>query len=99
MNNKQIQDNQPMDTAIIFRGHNKYSNKHTLYIKIMKAMKNLESDDAVTDKQQRILSELQRCNKFRWTIMNKRHTYTDGQTNHPSVFTDGLIIVVKKPFL
>ena len=29
--------------------------------------------------------------------MNEQHTYTDG--NNPSVFTDGLIIVVKKPFL
>ena len=29
--------------------------------------------------------------------MNKRHTYTDG--NNPRVYTDGLIIVVKKPFL
>ena len=31
--------------------------------------------------------------------MNKRRTYTDGQTNQPTVFTDRLIIVVKKPFL
>ena len=99
MNNKQIQDNRPMDATIIFRGHNKYSNKHTLYVKIMKAMKKLESDDAVTDEQQSILSELQQYNNFGWTIMNKRHTYTDGQTNHSSVFTDGLIIVIKKPFL
>ena len=51
MNNKHIQDNRLMDAAIIFRGYNKYSNKHTLYVKIMKAMKKLESDDAVTNKQ------------------------------------------------
>ena len=42
---------------------------------------------------------MQRYDNFGWTIMNKRHTYTDGQTNHPCAFTDGLIIVVKKPFL
>ena len=30
INNKQIQDNRPMDVAIIYRGHNKHSNKNTL---------------------------------------------------------------------
>ena len=98
MNNRQIQDNRPMDVAIIFRGHNKYSNKHTLYVKIMKAMKKLETDEAVTEEQQIVLTKLLRYNNYGRTIMNKRHTYTNRQTNHPSVFTDGLIIVVKKPF-
>ena len=97
MNNKQIQDNRPMDAVIIFRGHTKYSNKQTLYVKIEKVMEKLETDEAVTEEQQIILTKLLRYNNYRWTIMNKRHTFTD--RNHPSVFIDGLIIVVKKPFL
>ena len=97
MNSKQIQENRPTDAAIIFRAHNKGSNKHTLFVKINKAMKNLETEEAITNKQQIVLTELLRYNNYGWTIMNKRHTYTDG--NNPSVFTDGLIIVVKKPFL
>ena len=86
-----------MDAAIIFRAYNKWSNTHTLFVKIKKAMKNLVTEEAVTNKQQIVLTELQRYNNCGWTIMNKRHTYTDG--NNPSVFTDGLIIIVKKPFL
>ena len=97
MNNKKIQDNQSMDAAIIFRGHNKYSNKHTLYVKIKKAMKKLETDEEVTKEQLIVLTKLLRYNNYGWTIINKRHTYTDG--NHPSVFTDGLIIIFRKPFL
>ena len=88
-----------MNAAIIYLGHTKYDNKRTLYVKIKKALKQLALDNKVTKEQQSVLSEMQRYNNFGWTIMNKRHTYTDGQTNHPSVFTDGLIIVVKKPFL
>ena len=99
MNNKQIQDNRPMDAAIIFRAHNKYSNKYSLYVKIKKATEKLETDEAVTDKQQSVLTKLLWYDNHGYTIMNKRHTYTDGQINHPSVYTDGLIIVVKKPFL
>ena len=99
INNKQITDNRPMDAAIIFRGHYKYGNKHVLYVKIMKALKKLEMDKDVTDKQQKVLKELQRHDNYGWTIMNKRHSYTDGQPNHPRIFTDGLIIVVKNPYL
>ena len=40
-----------MDAAIIFLGHNKYSNKHTLYVKIKKAIKKLETDEVVTEEQ------------------------------------------------
>ena len=99
MNNKQIQDNRPMDAAIIFRGHNKYSNKNTLYVKIMKALKKLEMDDDVSREQKSVLSELQRHDTFGWTIMNKRHSYTNGQENYQRISTDGLIIIVKKPYL
>ena len=28
MNNKQIDDNRPMDAVIIYKGHYKYGNKH-----------------------------------------------------------------------
>ena len=59
----------------------------------------METDEEVTEEQQSVLSEMQRYDNFGWTIMNKRHTYTDGQSNHHSVFTDGLIIAVKKTFL
>ena len=86
-----------MDAAVIFQAHNKWSNKHVLFVKITKAMKRLETEEAVTEEQQLVLTELLRDNNYGWTIMNKRHTYTDG--NNPRVFTDGLIIVVKKPFL
>ena len=47
-----------MNVAIIYQGHNKYSNKNTLYVKIMKALKKLEMDEDVTDKQQKVLSKL-----------------------------------------
>ena len=86
-----------MDAAVIYRAHKRWSNKHVIYVKVTKAMKRLETEKAVTKEQQLILTELLRKNNYGWTIMNKRHTYTDG--NNPKVFTDGLIIVVNKPFL
>ena len=64
MNIKQIQDNRPMDAAIIYRGHNKYSNKNTLYVKIKKALKQLQSDNKVTEEQQSVLSKMQRHANF-----------------------------------
>ena len=79
MNNKQIQDNQQMDAAIIYQGDNKYSNKKPLHVKIMKALKKLEIDSDVIKEQQSVLSEMQQHDNFEWTIMNKRHSYTDGQ--------------------
>ena len=99
LNNKQIQKNRAMDATIIFQGHNKYDNRHALYGKIMKALNHLELDDDVTTKQQQVLTELRRQNNFGWTIKNKRHSYTDGQPNNDRCFTDGLIIVVKKPYI
>ena len=60
-------------------------------------MKKLETEEAVTKEQQIVLTELLWYNNYGWTIMNKQHTYTDG--NKTSVFTEGLNIVVKKPFL
>ena len=42
---------------------------------------------------------MQRFDSYGWIIMSKRHSYTDGHTNHSRIFMDGLIIVVKKPFL
>ena len=86
-----------MDVAIIVRGHNKYDNRNTLYVKIMKALNKLEMDDDVTTEQQKVLSELRQHDIFEWMIMKKRHSYTDGQPNHKRIFTDRLIIVVKKP--
>ena len=62
-------------------------------------MKQLETDKNVTEEQQNVLTEMQRFDNFGWTIMSKRHSYTDGHTNHPRVFTDGLVIIVKNPFL
>ena len=97
MHSKQISDNRPMDAAVIFRGHKRWSNKHVIYKKINKAMKKLETEKAITEEQQLVLTELLKDNNYGWTIMNKRHTYTDGR--HARVYTDGLIIVVKKPFL
>ena len=88
-----------MDAVIIFRGHNKYDNKNTLYGKIMKAIKILDMDNDVTTKQRKVLSELQQDANFGCTIMNKRHSYTDRQPNYPHIFTDGLIIIVKTPYL
>ena len=86
-----------MDAAVIFRAHKRWSNKHVLYVKITNAMKILETEEAVIAEQQLVLTELLKDNNYGWTIMNKRHTYTDGR--HARVYTDGLIIVVKKPFL
>ena len=88
-----------MDAAIIFRGHIKYDKKNTLYVKIMKVLNKFDMDDDVTSEQQKVLSELQRHDNLGWTIMNKRHSYTDGQPNHEQIFADGLIIVVKTPYL
>ena len=51
MNSKQIHDNRPMDAAVIFRAHNQWSNKHVLYVKLKKAMKKLETEEAVTEQQ------------------------------------------------
>ena len=99
MNNKQIQENRAMDVEIIFQGHNKFDNKHVLYSKIMKVLNCLELDDDVTTKQRQVLTELRQQDNFGWIIKNKRHSYTDGQTNNDRCFTDGLIIVVKKPYI
>ena len=51
INNKQIQDNRPMDAAIIYCGHKQYGNKNTLYVKIKKILKQLETDKKVTKEQ------------------------------------------------
>ena len=99
MNNKQIQENRTMDAAIIFQGHNTLDNRHSLYDKIMKALDQLELDKDVTSAQQQVLTELRRKDDVGWTIKNKQHSYTDGQPNNGRCFTDGLIIVVKKPFI
>ena len=88
-----------MDAAITFRGHKQYGNRNTMYRKIKKAPKQLETDKKVIEEQQNVLTEMQRFNNYGWIIMSKRHSYTDGHTNHPRVFTDGMIIVVKKTFL
>ena len=77
MNDKQIDDNRPIDATIIFQGHYKYGNKHVIYKKVVKALNKVKLDDDATDKQQRILKELQRKDHHSWTIMNKRHTCTD----------------------
>ena len=65
----------------------------------MKALNKLEMDDDVTIKQQKVLSKLRQHANFGWMIMNKRHSYTDEQPNHKRIFIDGLIIVVKKPYI
>ena len=88
-----------MDAAIIYRGHKQYRNRNTLYIKIKKALKQLESDKKVTKEQHNVLIEMQQFDNFGRTIMSKRHSYTDEHTNNPHVFTDRLIIVIKKPLL
>ena len=67
-----------MDAAIIFQGHYKYGNKHVIYKKVLKALNKLKLDDDATDEQKRVLKELQQQNHYGWTIMNKRHTYTNG---------------------
>ena len=65
----------------------------------MKALNRLELDDDVTTKQQQVLSELRQQDNFGWTIIKKRHSYTDEQPNNDRCFTNGLIIVVKKPYI
>ena len=97
MNNKQIDDSRLMDAALIYGGHGKWTNKHVLFVKIKKAMKQLETEQAVNEEQQVVLTELLRENTFGWTIQSKRHTYTDG--NNPRVHSDGVVIVCLKPFL
>ena len=89
MNNKQIDDSRPMDAALIYYAHNKWTNKHILYVKLKKAMKRLETEEAVNEEQQVVLTELLRENTFGWTIQSKRHTYIDG--NNPRVHTLSLI--------
>ena len=97
MTNKQIDDSRPMDAALIYCAHNKWTNKRVLIVKLKKAMKRLETEQAVTEEQQVVLTGLLRKNKFGWTIQSKHHTYTDG--NNPRVHTDGVVIVSLKPFL
>ena len=99
MNNKHIQNNQLMDVAVVYRGHNKYGNTHTMFRKINKALKNIEADGKFSEEQQSVLEEMQQVNSYSWIIMNKRHTYTDGNRNHPRVSTKGMITVVTKPIL
>ena len=77
MNNKQIDDSRPIDSALIYGAHKKWTNKHVLFVKIKKAMKRLETEQAVNEEQQVVLTELLRENTFGWTIQSKRHTYTD----------------------
>ena len=79
MNNKQIDDSRPMDAALIYGGHRKWTNKHVLFVKIKKAMKQLETEQAVNKEQQLVLTELLRENTFGWTIQSKHITYTDGK--------------------
>ena len=51
-----------MDIAVIFCAHNKWSNKHVLFVKLKKAMKRLETEQAVNEEQQVVLTELLREN-------------------------------------
>ena len=64
---------------------------------LMKAMKKVTLEEDATNEHKRVLNELKQQDNFGWTIMSKRHTYTDGV--HERISTEGLIIVVKKPFL
>ena len=66
-------------------------------MKVVKALNKVKLNDDATDKQKRVLQELQQREHHNWTIMNKRYTYTDGV--HERISTKGLIIVVKKLFL
>ena len=86
-----------MDAAIIFQRHYKYGNKYIIYKKVMKSLNKLELDEDATNEHKRVLKELQQHDNYGLTIMNKRHTHTDGV--HERISTEGLIIVVKKPFL
>ena len=86
-----------MDAAIIFQGHYKYGNKHVIYNKVMKALNKVELDEDATDEQKIVLNELKRKDNYGWTIMSKRHNYTDGA--HERILAEGLIIVLKKPLL
>ena len=79
--------------------HNTLDNRHSLYGKVMKALDQLELDKDVTSAQQQVLTELRQKDDVGWIIKHKRHSYTDGQPNNGRSFTDGLIIVVKKPYI
>ena len=97
MNNKQIDNSRPIDAALIYGAHKNWSNKHVIYNKIKKAMKKLDTEQAVNEDQQVVLTELLQENTFGWTIQSKRHTFTDW--HHPRVHTNGVVIVCLKPFL
>ena len=97
MNNKQVDNNRPMDAAIIFNGHYKFGNKHVCWKKIVNALSKVEPAEDATNKQKRVLEELQHTEHHNWTIQAKRHLYTDGVNSRVS--TEGLIVVVKKPLL
>ena len=47
-----------MDAAIIYRGNKRYRNKHTMYRKIKKALKQMEMDRKVSEEQQIVLEEM-----------------------------------------
>ena len=67
MNNKEIDDNRPIDAAIIFQGHYKYGNKHVIYKKVLKALNKYKLDNDATNKQKRVLKELQQQDHYGWT--------------------------------
>ena len=86
-----------MDAAIIYNRHYKYGNKHVCWKKIVNALGKVEIAEDATDKQKRVLEELQHTEHHNWTIQAKRHSYTDGV--NPIVSTEGFIVVVQKPLL
>ena len=88
-----------MDAVIIYHGHKQYGKKHTMYGKIKTALKQMETDGKVSEEQQSVLEEIQRVDNYGWTIINNKHSYTDGFCNHPRVHMEGMTIVVKKPIL
>ena len=65
----------------------------------MKAMDQLELAEDATSAQQHVLTKLRRKDDVGWTIKSKRHSYTDRQPKNGRCFTDGLIVVVKKPYI
>ena len=86
-----------MDAEIIYQEHYKYGNKHVCWRKIVTALGKVTLAEEATNKQKRVLEELQQKEHHNWTIQSKRHSYTDGVTQRVS--TEGLIVVVKKPLL
>lgn len=68
-----------------------------MFGKINKALQKIRAAGDLPEEQKSVLDEIQRVDNYRWTIVNKRHTYTDGV--QPCVSTEGMIIVVKKPIL